>query len=175
MPQEAVTVQSKPTTTKASPITSFQKPGGLDDIMASVKKEEAKLQEARKGLNQETLEKLWNGYAETHNSPSTKAMLDLAKISLQGKTINVVVPSNHYKNMVVEETDLQDLLREKLGTSDLTLNPIVDREAFPDIQYEKPKTLMSTKERYRYLAEKHPHLATLVEKLELKPDTGNQH
>lgn len=160
---------------KKSPISTFQKPGGLADIMASVKQEEAKLQEARKGLNQETLEKLWNGYSEAHSSPSMRSMLDLAKITLAGKTINVLVPSNHYKNMVIEETDLQDLLREKLGTPDLTLNPIVDREAFPDMEVEKPKTLMSTKERYRYLAEKHPNLVTLVEKLELKPDTGNHH
>ncbi len=167
--------QSQNETKKENPITSFQKPGGLDDIMASVKKEEAKLQEARKGLNQETLEKLWNGYADSHTSPSTKAMLDLAKISLNGKTINVVVPSNHYKNMVIEEDPLKELLREKLGTSDLVLNPIVDREVFPNIEVEKPKTLMSTKERYRYLAEKHPLLTTLVEKLELKPDTGTHH
>jgi DNA polymerase-3 subunit gamma/tau len=159
----------------ANPISTFQKPGGIDDIMASVKKEEAKLQEARKGLNQETLDKLWAGYANSHSSPSTRAMLDMAKISLEGKTITVVVPSNHYKNMVLEEEPLKELLREKLGTSDLMLNPVVDREAFPDIEVEKPKALLSTKERYQYLAEKHPPLVKLVEKLELKPDSGNQH
>jgi len=173
---EAVTPpQPKYDTPKNNPITTFQKPGGIDDIMASVKQEEAKLQEARKGLNQETLTKLWNGYAESHNSPSTKAMLDMAKVSLEGKTINVTVPSNHYKNMVLEEDALKELLREKLGTSDLMLNAIVNREAFPDVEVEKPKALLSTKERYHYLAEKHPLLTTLVQKLELKPDTGNQH
>ena len=106
---------------------------------SSVKKEEAKLHEARKGLNQETLEKLWSGYATSHNSPSTKAMLDLAKIELHEKTVKVVVPSNHYKNMVLEEDDLKELLREKLGTPDLMLEPIVNREAFPDLEVEKPK------------------------------------
>jgi DNA polymerase-3 subunit gamma/tau len=156
-------------------ISSFQKPRGLDAIMASVKKEEAKLQEARKGLNQETLEKLWSGYTNSHSSPSTRAMLDMAKISLNGKTITVLVPSNHYKNMVLEEEALKELLREKLGTSDLMLNPVVDREAFPDIEVEKPKALLTTKERYKYLAEKHPPLVKLVEKLELKPDSGSHH
>ena len=113
--------------------------------------------------------------SESTSSPSTKAMLDLAKISLHEKTVKVVVPSNHYKNMVLEENDLKELLREKLGTPDLMLNPVVDRDAFPDMEVEKPKILMSTRERYHYLAEKHPSLVTLVEKLELKPDTGNQH
>ena len=160
---------------KATPVSAFHKPGSLDAIMASVKKEEAKLQEARKGLNQETLEKLWSQYSEQHNSPSTKAMLDLAQITLEGKVVNVVLPSNHYANMVTEETDLQDLLREKLGTTDLMIKPMVNREAFPDLDFEKPKTLMSTKERFKYLAQKHPPLITLVEKLELKPDTGNHH
>jgi DNA polymerase-3 subunit gamma/tau len=158
-----------------NPIPTFQKPGGIDDIMASVKKEEAQLQEARKGLNQETLETLWQQYADAHTSPSTKAMLEIAKISLTGKTVDVLLPSNHYKNMVLEEEALKELLRQKLGTSDLMLNPIVDKEAFPDIEVEKPKTLMSTKERYQYLAEKHPLLTTLVEKLDLKPDTGSNH
>jgi len=153
----------------------FQKPSGLDDILASVKKEEAKLMEARKGLNQETLERLWNGYAEAHTSPSTKAMLDMAIIKLEEKMVNVTVPSNHYKNMVLEEDALKELLREKLGTSDLTLNPIVDKEAFPDLTMEKPKTLMSSKERLVYLSEKHPLLTTLIQELQLKPDTGNHH
>ena len=167
----------KETTTekKTTPVATFHKPGSLDAIMASVKKEEAKLQEARKGLNQETLEKLWYQYSEDHNSPSTKAMLDLAQITLEGKVVKVILPSNHYANMVTEETDLQDLLREKLGTSDLMIKPMVNREAFPDLDFEKPKTLMSTKERFKYLAQKHPPLITLVEKLELKPDTGNHH
>lgn len=159
---------------KSDPDISFQKPGGIADIMASVKMEEAKLMEARKGLNQENLLKLWKGYSEGHSSPSMRAMLDMAKVSLNEKTVDVIVPSNHYKNMVLEEDPLKELLREKLGTSDLMLNPIVNRAAFPDVSVEKPKMLLSSKERYHYLAEKHPHLVTLVEKLELTPDTGNQ-
>jgi len=99
----------------------------------------------------------------------------MAKISLKEKTISVVVPSNHYKNMILEEEPLKELLREKLGTSDLMLNPIVNEEAVPELEVEKPKTLLSTKERYQYLAEKHPPLVKLVEKLELKPDSGSQH
>ncbi|MDF1695750.1 MAG: DNA polymerase III subunit gamma/tau [Saprospiraceae bacterium] len=164
-----------PPKNNANSIPSFKKPSGIDDIMASVKQEEAKLQEARKGLNQETLEKLWNEYSQNHNSPSTKAMLEMALVSLEGKTVTVVVPSNHYKNMILEEDELKELLRKKLGTSDLMLQPKVDREAFPNVEVEKPKTLLSSKEKYQYLAEKHPLLTTLVEKLELKPDSGNRH
>jgi len=77
--------------------------------------------------------------------------------------------------MVLEEDALKELLRERLGTSDLMLNPIVNRDAFPEMEVEKPKTLMTTRERFHYLAEKHPLLTTLVEKLELKPDNGNRH
>lgn len=174
-PQGKANIPRPKSDNRANELTAFKKPGGLDDIMASVKQEEAKLMEARKGLNQETLVKLWTEYSSTHNSPSTRAMLDMAKISLHEKTVKVVVPSNHYKNMVLEEDALKELLREKLGTPDLTLHPVVDKAAFPEVEYEKPKTLLSTKERYHYLAEKHPSLVTLVEKLELKPDTGNQH
>ena len=130
----------------------------------------------RKGLNQETVQRLWLDYGSSHQSPITKAMLEMALLRLEDKTIHITVPSNHYKNMILEEDPLKELLRSKLGTPDLMLNPIVDRSAFPDIAVEKPKVLMSTKEKYQYLGEKHPPLRTLVEKLELRPDTGgDQH
>ncbi len=156
-------------------LLSFGKPSGIDDILASVVQEEAQIEELRKGLNQETVQKIWSEYGSTHESPSTKAMLEMAILVLEGKTIHITVPSNHYKNMVIEEDPLKELLRTKLGTPDLMMKPIVDRSAFPDISLEKPKVLMSAKEKYQYLGEKHPSLRTLVEKLELRPDTGGEH
>lgn len=156
-------------------LLSFGKPSGLDDILASVMEEEAQIVELRKGLNQETVEKLWSEYGANHPSPSTKSMLNMAKLRLEGKTIHVTVPSNHNKNMILKEDPLKELLRTKLGTPDLMMNPIVDRSAFPNAQVEKPKILMSTKEKYHYLAEKHPPLEILVEKLDLRPDTGGEH
>ena len=155
-------------------VPTLTKPSGLDAILASVKDEEKQIEQLRKGLNQGTLDRLWNEYASKHNSPSTKAMLEMVITKLENKTVTITVPSNHYKNMVVEEDDLKDLLRTQMGTPNLLLNPIVDKSAFPDLEVEKPKVLMSTKERYQYLAEKHPALKTLVQKLELKPDTGGQ-
>lgn len=151
---------------------SIVKPSGLDAILASVKAEEKQIAELRKGLNQETLDELWTNYAAEHQSPSTKAMLEMAIVKLEGKRIDITVPSNHYKNMVLEEDDLKDLLRRSLGTPDLMLNPVADRSAFPEIEVEKPKILLSTKEKYQHLADKHPALKTMVEHLELKPDTG---
>jgi DNA polymerase-3 subunit gamma/tau len=166
---------AKPTTSPTDDILSFGKPSGLDDILASVLEDEVKTLELRKGLNQETVEKLWKRYGVMHQSPSTKSMLDMAILRLEDKTIHITVPSNHYKNMILEEDPLKELLRTQLGTPDLTLNPIVDRSAFPNAIVEKPKILMSTKEKYHYLAEKHPPLKVLVEKLDLRPDTGGEH
>lgn len=160
---------SKP---KSDAHLSIVKPSGLDAILASVKAEEKQIAELRKGLNQETLDELWTNYAAEHQSPSTKAMLEMAIVKLDGKRIDITVPSNHYKNMVLEEDDLKDLLRRSLGTPDLMLNPVADRSAFPDIEVEKPKILLSTKEKYQHLADKHPALRTMAEHLELKPDTG---
>ena len=176
IPPASVPSNNKKTISAASDILSFGKPSGIDDILASVVEEEAQIEELRKGLNQETVQKLWLDYGSSHQSPSTKAMLEMALLRLEDKTIHITVPSNHYKNMILEEDPLKELLRSKLGTPDLMLNPIVDRSAFPDIAVEKPKVLMSTKEKYQYLGEKHPPLRTLVEKLELRPDTGgDQH
>ncbi|MFT4535701.1 MAG: DNA polymerase-3 subunit gamma/tau [Saprospiraceae bacterium] len=156
-------------------LLAFGKPSGIDDILASVVQEEAQIEELRKGLNQETVQKLWSEYGSKHDSPSTKAMMEMSILELEDKTVHITVPSNHYKNMILEEDPLKELLRTKLGTPDLMINPIVDRSAFPDIALEKPKVLMTAKEKYQYLGEKHPSLRTLVEKLELRPDTGGEH
>lgn len=166
-------ILSKPET-PSEDLLSFGKPSGIDDILASVVEEEAEIEELRKGLNQETVQKIWLDYGSNHQSPSTKAMLEMAILKLEDKTIHITVPSNHYKNMIIEEETLKELLRTKLGTPDLMMHPIVDRAAFPDMALDKPKTLMSAKEKYQYLGEKHPPLRTLVEKLELRPDTGGE-
>jgi len=151
-------------------LPNLKKPSNLNSILDAVRQQEEQLEEARKGLNQETVEKLWRGYSEAHTSPSTRAMLDLAVISLEDKTITVVVPSNHYKTMVLDEEPLKEMLREKLGTPELVLNPIVDPNAFPDIEADKPRALLSNREKYLVLIEKNPSIAKLVEDLELKPD-----
>ncbi len=170
-------VPAEPESKEVSPtedLISFGKPSGIDDILASVVEEEAQIEELRKGLNQETVQKLWTEYGSTHQSPSTKAMLEMAILRLEEKTIHITVPSNHYKNMILEEDELKELLRTQLGTPDLMMNPIVDRSAFPEMTVDKPRILMSAKEKYQYLGEKHPPLRTLVEKLELRPDTGGE-
>jgi len=169
--------QSPPPTTKtptSASIPGFKKPSGLDDILASVKQEEEQIKELRKGRTQETLERLWKGYSVNHPSPSMRTTLDLAIISLDDKTVKITVPSNHYANMILEEDDLKELLRTQMGTPDLTIEPKVNRGAFPDLEVDKPKVLMGTKERFHYLAEKQPALLTFAQKLELKPDTGGE-
>ncbi|MEE9439247.1 MAG: DNA polymerase III subunit gamma/tau [Saprospiraceae bacterium] len=155
---------------KDNTLPKIKKLSGVEAILASVKAEEEKQNEARRGLNIETINKIWDSYIKDHNSPSTRSMLKLAKISLEGKIINVVLPSNHYKTMLLEEDALKDLLRIQLGTSDLSINPIVNKEAFPDMDIEKPKIIMSTTEKGNILIEKHPLLGVLIEKLDLKAD-----
>lgn len=165
-----------PSTSNNAPasIPVFKKPSGLDAILASVKQEEEQIKELRKGRTQETLEKLWRDYSDKHPSPSMRTTLELAMIKLDDKTVKITVPSNHYANMILEEDELKDLLRTQMGTPDLTIEPTVNRAAFPDLEVEKPKVLMATKERFHYLAEKQPALRTFAQKLELKPDTGGE-
>lgn len=153
-------------------LLNIKKPSGIDALLASVKQEEADLEEAKKGLNQDTLEKLWKKYSASHSSPSVRSMLDIAIYNLNEKTIEITLPSNHYVNMLMEENELKEMLRAKMGTPDLLLNPEVNKEAFPDIQVEKPRVLLSSKEKFNLMAEQSPALIKLVKTLDLKPDSG---
>ena len=170
--QKITPPQIQTTTKPETPEPVIKKPSGLDALLASVQKEEADLQEAKKGLNQDTLGKLWKEYSGGHSSPSVKSMLDIAIYKLSEKTIHITLPSNHYVNMLMEEHELKEMLRAKMGTPDLMLSPIVNKEAFPEMEIAKPKVLLSSKEKFNLMADKNPSLIKLIKTLDLKPDTG---
>lgn len=153
-------------------VLPVKKLNNVEALMAKVEAEEKSLMEARQGLNQENLQALWNKYAENHNSPSAQTALLRVIITLDKETINVTVPSDHYSNMILQEDALKEMLRKEMGAPELIINTIVDKEQFPDIEIEKPKVLMSSKEKYVFMAEKNPGLTKLVNTLGLKPETG---
>lgn len=178
---KASTTESKQNSSPVSPATPKKSntesisSGGLalsslDSLMDQVLKEEEAKKEARKAMSIELVDKIWLDYIEANESPSVKVALKSSFRSLEGRTITVKVGSENGKNIILQEDRLKDQLREKLGAEDLILEVVVDRELFPEMEQEKPKTLYSNREKYELMNGKNPLLAELRMRFDLKID-----
>ncbi len=142
----------------------------IDSLMSQVLKEEEAKKQARKAMSIELVDKIWLDYIEANDSPSVKVALKSSFRSLEGRTITVKVGSENGKNIILQEDKLKDELREKLGAEDLILEVIVDKELFPEVEQEKPKTLYSNREKYELMNGKNPLLGELRTRFDLKID-----
>ena len=140
----------------------------IDGIVNDIKVQEEKIKQARKNLSQEGLENVWKSYTEEHGSPNVKVALQTTIIKLDGKDVKVTVPSQHVKNMVIQETGLIDRLKKQLGTIDLRFIYTVDKSFFPDYEEAKTKVKLTKKDHYNKMVASNPALINLVKRLDLK-------
>ncbi|HMR87206.1 MAG TPA: DNA polymerase III subunit gamma/tau [Saprospiraceae bacterium] len=175
---QAQAVDSKPdlalVETPAPEVTikpDFKKLSGIDAIRESIRQAEATKAEARKNLNIDQVNEIWRNYSEHNPSKSVQSALNLAKLSLEEKTISAIVPTQVSKDMIIQEVNLLDKLRDELGAHDLIFDITVDRSLFPDFEESKPIQAMTQRERYMVMLEKNPDLGSFTKKFGLKLDT----
>ncbi len=156
----------KAESSKADP--SIKKPAKMASLLDKVKAQKNKLKEAQKGLTDENLKRLWKSYGENHTSPSMKNVLLTVRPSLDGLTVKVLAPSNHYKNMVIDDPKIMETLRREMGTPNLILEIAVDHTVFEGFEAEKPKEILTDQEKIQTLISSNPNIKTLIEKLDLK-------
>lgn len=149
----------------------FKKLSGIEAIRDSIRQAEASKAEARKNLNIEQVIEIWKNYSEFNPSKSVQSALNLAKLSLNEKTISAVVPTQVSKDMIIQEVNLLDKLRDELGAHDLIFDILVDKSQFPDFEESKPVQAMTQRERYMVMLEKNPDLGSFTKKFGLKLDT----
>nr|HMU02611.1 hypothetical protein [Saprospiraceae bacterium] len=125
----------------------------------------------RKNLNIDQVNEIWRNYSEHNPSKSVQSALNLAKLSLEEKTISAIVPTQVSKDMIIQEVNLLDKLRDELGAHDLIFDITVDRSLFPDFEESKPIQAMTQRERYMVMLEKNPDLGSFTKKFGLKLDT----
>lgn len=140
----------------------------LDNLMSKVKEEEEVKKEARKQMSIEMVEEIWLKYIDDNTSASVKVALKNSFRSLSGRTITVISSSENARNIILQEDNLKDILRKKLGAEDLILDVKVDKSKFPEVEEVKPKTLYSNKEKYLLMREKNPLIDDLKTRFELK-------
>ena len=179
-PTSAISTESNPAShdtplniqkRSSSTLTGGLKMTDIASIKASIKQTEEVRSAARKTISLELIKEIWSNYSEHNPSKSVQSALNLAILNLDGKTISIKVPTIVSKEMILQESNLIDKLREDLGMTDLTFEIDVDKTLFPDFEDTKPVQLLTQKERYILMLEKNQSLGSLTKKLGLKLDT----
>ncbi len=99
--------------------------------------------------------------------------LQQAKFEVNNTTIQIFVPNQVTKDMVMQETNLLDRLREELVVPGLTFVAEIDLGRFPDYEDNKFVPVLSQRDRYLVMTQNNPQFEHLIQKFALKLDTGN--
>jgi len=121
-------------------------------------------------ISPEQFQEAWNKYAEQIKSPSSRTTISKAELELQGNTVKVTVGSVMAKEMVQQEGDLMQFLRDQLGRPDLLMEIFIDPEKLPEEARIKPKKILSTKEKYDKMLQVNPLIDEMRKRFDLKPD-----
>jgi hypothetical protein len=168
-------------TTAASPDQQTYKPssipsipklslGNLANIRESILQNEATIAENRKSLTVDKLKEIWTTYKENQSSKSVQSALHHVILSLESKTLGIIVPNQLSKDMILQESNLIDRLRIEGGEMSLLLNIVIDKSMFPELEDQKPVQTLTQKDKYMQYLELNPHLGNLTQELGLKLD-----
>lgn len=143
----------------------------IDSIRESIKKTEQSKAEARKNVNIQVIKVIWDQYIESSTSKSVQSALNIALLSLTDQRVHIIVPAQVNKDMILQEKNLLEKIRNETGIHDLIFEVVVDKDSFPDMDETKPVQIMTQKEKYQYISEKSQHFGSFVKKFGLKLDT----
>jgi len=121
-----------------------------------------------KSFSEADLNAAWQKFCAQKNpsdlSDSLKMIFKRSLTIKENEGVEIVLSTEIEKKFLkVEETEIVQFLRRELGSKSLTFS-IVVKEA------DTRQRLYTDKEKFNYLAEKHPLLLTLKEKLSLDTD-----
>lgn len=143
----------------------------IDSLRESIKKTEQSKAEARKNVSIQVVKGIWDEYVANSTSKSVQSALNIALLSLADYKVHIKVPAQVNKDMILQEKNLLEKIRNESGIHDLIFEVVVDKDSFPDMDDTKPVQIMTQKEKYQYMVDKNPQFGNFVKKLGLKLDT----
>ena len=163
---------AKPELKTAAVSTSHDTPRLVDlsDLEEELDNEDNELVEDQKEISLEAFQEVWNDYAKNIKSPSVRTTIVNAEFELKDETIRVTVGSTMAKEMVQQEAELMQFIRDQLGKQDLVMEVLIDPDKLPDEAKVKPKKLFSTKEKYDQMRHVNPLIDEMRKRFDLKPD-----
>ncbi len=160
-------------TVKIKNLDSF-KIGGqvadLDAIYATVKAEHKAEQAKTSRLTIENLKTAWTKYGEKIDSPSLKATLEKAELSVQADSLIVVTVGSTVSQTSIKQTlDLVDYLREELHDKEIRLDIQLDQQKVAEINaVQAVNRPLTNKEKYEKMVEVNPLVDVFRQHFELK-------
>jgi hypothetical protein len=145
--------------------------GNLEaDLLKQLKEEEQKKGlQGNKELNEENIRSAWKAYADTVEQASYRSFLRKAEVNLEGEVINVKVGSELALSNIQQDGAILENIRKEFGVQQLVLKAVVD-ESKRKKPAEKPKRLLSPKEKYLAMRETNPLLQEMQRRFDLRPD-----
>lgn len=144
----------------------------LGSLLHIKSKVEATEREARANsleLTEENLQTWWSEFQDTIESPSVKTTFKQAQLSLRAGKVVIEINSPLAKTRIQEEMDLLPQIRQRFHDPKLE----IDFEVNPSqelIEMQKPKKLLTNKEKYELLCAKNPKMRDLKDRLDLVVD-----
>jgi DNA polymerase III subunit gamma/tau len=163
---------AKPVLETASVSTSYDTPRLVDlsDLEEELENEIDEPIAEQKEITREEFQKVWNEYAKNIKSPSVRTTISNAEFELKDESIKVTVGSTMAKEMVQQEAELMQFIRDQLGRQELIMEVLIDPDKLPDEAKVKPKKLFSTKEKYDQMLKENPLIDEMRKRFDLKPD-----
>ncbi len=145
--------------------------GSLEAIAAQIEEEENILKQSVSKLSVANLKESWQKYAETHESPSTKAALQSANLALKLKKVTAKVGSTLMVGIIQQEFRLADFLRFDLNDAELLLEIVYDESlALPETKSVQLRKYLTPRDKLMLMMEVNPLVKDLAIRLNLKPD-----
>lgn len=172
------TVENTSTESNASPVSRKQskhdtpKLTGLEAAILKELKAEAAQQQIDESveLTEERVREAWNAYAKTVDLASYRSFLLKSTVSFEEDAIKVIVSSELALSNIQQDGAILDELRKKLRVPRLVLNVKVDENKKSAPPPERPKHLMTAKEKYLAMRDTNPLLQEMQRRFDLRPD-----
>jgi len=140
-------------------------------LLEELKAEEAENQLVEvKDLTIEQVKKAWMAYAKSVELASYRSFLQKSEIGLDGDAIKVKVSSELALSNIQQDGQILETLRRELHAPALVLNVKVDENKKQAPPPERPKHLMTSKEKYLAMRETNPLLQEMQRRFDLRPD-----
>ncbi|NND34206.1 MAG: DNA polymerase III subunit gamma/tau [Saprospiraceae bacterium] len=119
-------------------------------------------------ISLDQVQSIWDEYGEGQSSQTVKAVLQKTKLDVINNAIVAKVGSMISKSVILQEVNLIEDLRAKLGLPRLTIKIDIDEDSVDVI--DRPK-ILTTKEKFEFMCTQNPQLSSFMDKFGLKPDS----
>jgi len=143
--------------------------GSLFDLKTHVERTEQIAKANSLELTEGNIVTWWNEFRQSLSSPSVSVAFKEASVTLEGKTLKIVVDSVLAKTRIQEESELLLSFRNAFHDQELEIDIIVE-ESDELREARKPKKILTVREKYELLVAKNPAMEELKDKLGLVVD-----